>query len=134
LKGSPHPTPLNNAHAAKLKEGGNYPAREIMGSGAFQFVEHVQGSHWTAKRFEGYFKLGRPYLDGYKAYFIKSTAVIPGLSVASSTPSSGSGRCRSATFCQVTLCHPSSTAANRCISVECQKMLFEHRSFAQNIL
>jgi peptide/nickel transport system substrate-binding protein len=65
--------------AAKLKQGGNYPAREIMGSGAFQFVEHVQGSHWTAKRFEGYFKPGRPYLDGFKAYFVKSPAVVPGI-------------------------------------------------------
>jgi len=65
--------------AAKLKSSPNYPAREIMGSGAFQFVEHVQGSHWLGKRFEGYFKPGRPYLDGYKAYFVKSTAVIPGL-------------------------------------------------------
>ena len=50
-----------------------------MGSGAFEFVEHVQGSHWVGKRFEGYFKPGRPYLDGFKAYFVKSTAVIPGL-------------------------------------------------------
>jgi peptide/nickel transport system substrate-binding protein len=65
--------------AAKLQESANYPAREIMGSGAFQFVEHVQGSHWLAKRFSEYFRPGRPYLDGYKAYFVKSTAVIPGL-------------------------------------------------------
>ena len=65
--------------AAKLKAGGAYPAKEVMGSGAFQFVEHVQGSHWTGKRFDGYFKAGLPYLDGFKAYFVKSTAVIPGL-------------------------------------------------------
>ena len=65
--------------AAKLKSSTNYPAREIMGSGAFELVEHVQGSHWVGKRFEGYFKPGRPYLDGFKAYFVKSTAVIPGL-------------------------------------------------------
>jgi peptide/nickel transport system substrate-binding protein len=65
--------------AAKLKSSPNYPAREIMGSGAFELVEHVQGSHWIAKRFEGYFKPGRPYLDGYKAYFVKSPAVVPGL-------------------------------------------------------
>ncbi|MDX2159415.1 MAG: ABC transporter substrate-binding protein [Hyphomicrobiaceae bacterium] len=65
--------------AAKLAKGGSYPAREVMGSGAFQFVEHVQGSHWVAKRFDGYFRPGRPYLDGFKAYFVKSTAVIPGL-------------------------------------------------------
>src|SRR5882724_3066531 len=65
--------------AAKLKSSANYPAREIMGSGAFEFVEHVQGSHWVAKRFEVYFKPGQPYLDGFKAYFVKSTAIIPGL-------------------------------------------------------
>ena len=65
--------------AAKLKAGGSYPGKEIMGSGAYQFVEHVQGSHWTAKRFDSYFKPGQPYLDGFKAYFIKSTALIPGL-------------------------------------------------------
>jgi peptide/nickel transport system substrate-binding protein len=65
--------------AAKLKSSPSYPAREIMGSGAFELVEHVQGSHWIAKRFEGYFKPGRPYLEGYKAYFVKSPAVVPGL-------------------------------------------------------
>ena len=65
--------------AAKLKAGGNYPAKEVMGSGAFQFVEHVQGSHWTGKRFDGYFRQGQPYLDGFKAYFVRSTAVVPGL-------------------------------------------------------
>ncbi len=73
-------SPFNCIYSAqKLQAGGGYPAKEIMGSGAFQFVEHVQGSHWTAKRFDGYFKPGRPYLDGFKAYFVKSTAVIPGL-------------------------------------------------------
>ena len=56
-----------------------YPETEIMGSGAFKFVEHVRGSHWTAKRFDGYFRKGLPYLDGYKAYFVKSNAVVPGM-------------------------------------------------------
>jgi peptide/nickel transport system substrate-binding protein len=65
--------------AARLQQSANYPAREIMGSGAFEFVEHIQGSHWLAKRFDKYFRPGRPYLDGYKALFVKSTAVIPGL-------------------------------------------------------
>jgi len=65
--------------AAKLKENPRYPEREIMGSGAFSFVEHVRGSSWTAKRFDGYFKQGLPYLDGYKAFFVKSPAVLPGL-------------------------------------------------------
>ena len=50
-----------------------------MGTGPYEFVEHVRGSSWTAKRFEQYFKPGLPYIDGYKAYFVKSSAVIPGL-------------------------------------------------------
>ncbi|MEZ5818129.1 MAG: ABC transporter substrate-binding protein [Hyphomicrobiaceae bacterium] len=65
--------------AARLKQGGDYPAKEIMGSGAFQFVEHVRGSHWIGKRFDGYFRKDRPYLDGFKAFFVKSPAVVPGL-------------------------------------------------------
>ncbi len=65
--------------AAKLAKGGEYPAREIMGSGAFEYVDHVRGSHWTAKRFDGFFKKDLPYLDGFKAFFVKSPAVVPGL-------------------------------------------------------
>jgi peptide/nickel transport system substrate-binding protein len=63
--------------AAKLKQNPKYPDTEIMGSGAYQFVEHVRGSHWTAKRFDGYFRPGLPYIDGYKAYLVKNTAVVP---------------------------------------------------------
>jgi peptide/nickel transport system substrate-binding protein len=65
--------------AAKLKENPRYPDTEIMGSGAYVPVEHVRGSHITAKRFDSYFKKGLPYIDGYKAYFVKSNAVVPGL-------------------------------------------------------
>jgi len=65
--------------AAKLKEDPKFPEKGILGSGAFQFVEYVKGSHLTAKRFEGYFKAGLPYLDGYKAFFVKSSAVVPGI-------------------------------------------------------
>jgi peptide/nickel transport system substrate-binding protein len=65
--------------AAKLAQNPRYPDTEIMGSGAFTFVEHVRGSSWTAKRFDQYFKPGQPYLDGYKAFFVKSANVLPGL-------------------------------------------------------
>ena len=51
----------------------------MLGTGAFSFVEYVKGSHWTGKRFDGYFLKGRPYLDGYKAFFVKSNAVVPGM-------------------------------------------------------
>ena len=65
--------------AAKLKEDPKFPERTILGSGAFQFVEYVKGSHLAAKRFDGYFRQGLPYLDGYKAFFVKSNAVVPGM-------------------------------------------------------
>ncbi|MCX5919337.1 MAG: ABC transporter substrate-binding protein, partial [Deltaproteobacteria bacterium] len=45
--------------------------KNVMGSGAFKFVEYVTGSHWVGKKHEGYFVKGRPYLDGYRAVFIR---------------------------------------------------------------
>ncbi len=45
--------------------------KNVMGTGAFKFVEYVTGSHWVGKRHEGYFKKDRPYLDGYRAVFIR---------------------------------------------------------------
>jgi peptide/nickel transport system substrate-binding protein len=65
--------------AAKLKQNPRYPETEIMGSGPFTFVEHVKGASWTGKRFEGYYDKTRPYLDGYKAFFVKSNGVVPGI-------------------------------------------------------
>jgi peptide/nickel transport system substrate-binding protein len=65
--------------AAKLAQNPRYPETEIMGSGAFTFGEHVRGSSWTAKRFDQYFKKDLPYLDGYKAFFVKSPNVLPGM-------------------------------------------------------
>ena len=65
--------------AAKLKQNPKYPETEIMGSGPFTLVSHVRGTSWEGKRFEGYFDKGKPYLDGYKAFFVKSNAVVPGI-------------------------------------------------------
>ncbi|HWO43330.1 MAG TPA: ABC transporter substrate-binding protein [Candidatus Eisenbacteria bacterium] len=48
--------------------------RNIMGTGPFVFVEHVAGSHWVGKRNPNYFIKGRPYLDSYRAVFIRDTA------------------------------------------------------------
>ena len=45
--------------------------KNVMGTGAFKFGEYVTGSHWVGKRHEGYFVKGRPYLDGYRAVFIR---------------------------------------------------------------
>ncbi|HRD76791.1 MAG TPA: ABC transporter substrate-binding protein [Hyphomicrobiaceae bacterium] len=65
--------------AALLKEDPNFPAKKIVGTGPFVHVEYVKGSHWSGKRFDGYFRKDRPYLDGYKALFVKSAAVAPGM-------------------------------------------------------
>ncbi len=65
--------------AAKLKIDPKFPEKTVLGSGAFQFVEYARGSHLITKRFDGYFRKGLPYLDGYKVLFVKSSAVVPGM-------------------------------------------------------
>jgi len=65
--------------AAKLRANPRYPETEIMGSGPFTLLAHVRGTSWEGKRFADYFDAGKPYLDGYKAFFVKSNAVVPGI-------------------------------------------------------
>ena len=65
--------------AARLKQDPRFPETNVMGTGAFSFVEYVKGSHWTGKRFDQYFLEGRPYLDGFKAFFIRGSALANGL-------------------------------------------------------
>ncbi len=60
--------------AAKLKADPKYPKEVIMGTGPYKFVEHAAGSHWVGTRFDDYFEKGKPYLDGYRAIFIRNTA------------------------------------------------------------
>jgi peptide/nickel transport system substrate-binding protein len=73
-------SPFNCVYSAKrLKEKPAYPATEVIGTGAFKFVEYVKGSHWRAVRFDQYFREDRPYLDGYKALFVRSNTVVNGL-------------------------------------------------------
>src|SRR6185437_12579975 len=62
----------NNGEIVNQKaiEGGKDPARNPVGTGAFQFVEWVQGDHVTLKRFPGYFRKGHPFLDGVQFHFL----------------------------------------------------------------
>ncbi|MBL8833020.1 MAG: hypothetical protein JNL71_11575 [Rhodospirillales bacterium] len=62
--------------AAKLAQDPRYPEKEVMGSGAFVFGERVPGSHWTGKRFDGYFRQGQPYLDGFRAVSMSGAAML----------------------------------------------------------
>jgi peptide/nickel transport system substrate-binding protein len=65
--------------AARLEKDANFPAKNVMGSGPFVFVEHRPGSHWIGKRFESYWDKGKPYMEGFRAVFIKSSAVVNAL-------------------------------------------------------
>ena len=60
--------------AAKLKEDPKFPEKNVLGTGPFKFVEHAAGSHWVGEKFADYHEEGRPYLDGYRAIFIRDTA------------------------------------------------------------
>ena len=62
--------------AAKLRLDPNFPARNIMGTGPFRFTEHVAGSHWVGTRFENYFQRGKPYLDGFRAVTMSTSAML----------------------------------------------------------
>src|SRR5947207_6055203 len=46
----------------------------VMGTGAFKFVEHVKGSHLVGRKNPDYWDKGKPYLDGYRAIFISASA------------------------------------------------------------
>ena len=46
----------------------------VMGTGPFIFVEHVKGSHWVGKKNPNYWDKGKPYLDGFRATFMSSSA------------------------------------------------------------
>ena len=65
-------SPFNYIYKADiLARDPKWYERNIMGTGPFKFVEHVAGSHWVGKRNEDYFVKGKPYLDGFRALFIK---------------------------------------------------------------
>ncbi len=65
--------------AARLKEDPLFPTKTVMGTGPYEFVEHVPGSHWVGKRFDKYFKPNLPYLDGFRAVTLTSTALVNAL-------------------------------------------------------
>src|SRR5205823_5087616 len=48
--------------------------KNVMGTGPFTFVEHVKGSHWVGEKNPNYWDKGKPYLDGYRAVFIRDSA------------------------------------------------------------
>ena len=65
--------------AAKLKQDPHFPEHNIMGTGPFTFAGHVAGSHWTGRKFDGYFEPGKPFLNGYVAIFISGVPMVNAL-------------------------------------------------------
>src|SRR5215212_1819707 len=61
--------------AAKLAADPNFPKANVLGTGPFVFVEHVKGKEWSGRRWDKYFRPGRPYLDAYQADFMAPGAV-----------------------------------------------------------
>jgi peptide/nickel transport system substrate-binding protein len=57
-----------------LAKDAHWYEKNIMGTGPFVFVEHVKGSHWVGKKNPNYWDKGKPYLDSYRALFIKSSS------------------------------------------------------------
>jgi peptide/nickel transport system substrate-binding protein len=48
--------------------------KNIMGTGPFTFVEHVKGSHVVGKKNPNYWDKGKPYLDSFRAIFMRDSA------------------------------------------------------------
>jgi peptide/nickel transport system substrate-binding protein len=65
--------------AAKVKQDPKWPEKNILGTGPFKFIEHVAGSEWKGERYEKYFEPGKPYLDGFRAVFIKGAPMVNAL-------------------------------------------------------
>lgn len=73
--------PFNCIYSArKLQENPLYPATTPMGTGAFTHAEYQKGAFGSGKRFEGYFRPGLPYLDGYRTQVMSAGAPINAIS------------------------------------------------------
>jgi peptide/nickel transport system substrate-binding protein len=68
-------SPYNFIYKADiLAKDPHWYEKNIMGSGPFTFVEHVKGSHVVGKKNPNYWDKGKPYLDGYRAIFMRDSA------------------------------------------------------------
>jgi peptide/nickel transport system substrate-binding protein len=68
-------SPYNFLYKADiLAKDPNWYEKNIMGTGPFTFVEHVKGSHVVGKKNANYWDKGKPYLDGFRAIFVRDSA------------------------------------------------------------
>jgi peptide/nickel transport system substrate-binding protein len=68
-------SPYNFLYKADiLAKDPHWYEKNIMGTGPFTFVEHVKGSHVVGKKNPAYWDKGKPYLDGFRAVFMRDSA------------------------------------------------------------
>jgi peptide/nickel transport system substrate-binding protein len=68
-------SPYNFLYKAEiLAKDPNWYEKNIMGTGPFTFVEHVKGSHVVGKKNPNYWDKGKPYLDSFRAVFMRDSA------------------------------------------------------------
>ena len=68
-------SPYNFIYKADiLAKDPHWYEKNIMGTGPFVFVEHVKGSHVLGKRNPNYWDKGKPYLDSFRAIFMRDSA------------------------------------------------------------
>ncbi len=68
-------SPWNFIYSAeKLRQDPHWYETHIDGTGPFVFVEHVKGSHVLGRKNPKYFHKGLPYLDGFRATFVKAAS------------------------------------------------------------
>lgn len=68
-------SPYNFIYSADiLAKDMHWYEKNIMGTGPFTLVEHVKGSHVLGKKNPDYWDKGKPYLDGFRAIFIRSSS------------------------------------------------------------
>jgi peptide/nickel transport system substrate-binding protein len=68
-------SPYNFIYKADiLAKDPHWYEKNIMGTGPFTFVEHVKGSHVVGRKFANYWDKGKPYLDSFRAVFMRDSA------------------------------------------------------------
>jgi peptide/nickel transport system substrate-binding protein len=68
-------SPYNFIYKAEiLAKDPHWHEKNVMGTGPFVFVEHVKGSHVVGKKNPNYWEKGKPYLDGFRAIFMRDSA------------------------------------------------------------
>jgi peptide/nickel transport system substrate-binding protein len=68
-------SPYNFIYKADiLAKDPHWYEKNIMGTGPFTFVEHVKGSHVVGKKNPNYWDKGKPYLDSFRAIFMRDSA------------------------------------------------------------